>query len=207
MALLASPADLATSADPAVRLVRDLLPRLRQVVGQFRGLTQQENAKSGELARALFEVYGTTIAPDATFTLRIADGVVKGYDYNGTHAPAFTTFYGLYDRHFANPGDEAWALPPRWEAPPRALDLKTPLDMVMTNDITGGNSGSPVVDKSGRLVGLIFDGNIESLPGDFIYTDETARAVAVHSAAILAGLRDVYGARRLVDELRPPARR
>ena len=159
------------------------------------------------MARAFFAVYGTAIAPDATFTLRIADGVVKGYDYNGTRAPAFTTFYGLYDRHFANPGDEAWALPPRWQTAPPGFDLRTPLDMVTTNDISGGNSGSPVVDKSGRLVGLIFDGNIESLSADFIYTAETARAVAVHSAAILTALRDVYGARRILDELRPPARR
>ena len=206
-ALLASPADLATSADPAIRLMRDLLPRLRRVLQQYRPLQQQEEARTAELARALFEVYGTAIAPDATFTLRFADGVVKGYDYNGTHAPAFTTFYGLYDRHYSNPGDDAWALPPRWLTPPAALDLKTPLDMVMTNDIIGGNSGSPVVDKSGRIVGLIFDGNIESLPGEFIYTDETARAVAVHSAAILEALRDVYGARRILDELRPPAAR
>jgi len=206
VALLGHPGNLLASEDPAIRLMRDLLPRLRQIVQQYRPLEEEEEERSGDLARAAFAVYGTTIAPDATFTLRIADGVVKGYDYNGTRAPTFTTFYGLYDRHFSNPGADAWALPPRWQTPPAALDLKTPLDMVMTNDIIGGNSGSPVVDKSGRIVGLIFDGNIESLPGDFIYTTETARAVAVDAAAIVAGLRDVYGARRIVDELRPASR-
>ena len=207
VALLARPGDVATGTDPAIRLMRDLLPRLRQVAGKSRQLAQQEEARGAELARAFFAVYGTAIAPDATFTLRIADGVVKGYDYNGTRAPVFTTFYGLYERHFSNPGDEAWELPPRWQTPPAGFDLRTPLDMVMTNDIIGGNSGSPVVDKSGRLVGLIFDGNIESLPADFIYTAETARAVAVHSVGILTALRDVYGARRILDELRPPAKR
>jgi len=200
---LAQPGDVATSTDPAIRLMRDLLPRLRQVFGRYRPMQEEEEAHTGELARALFAVYGTTIAPDATFTLRIADGVVRGYDYNGTQAPAFTTFYGLYDRHASNPGSEDWALPPRWQTPPPALVLGTPLDMVATNDIIGGNSGSPVVDKAGRLVGLVFDGNIESLPGEFIYAAETGRTVAVHSAAILEALRHVYGARRLVDEIEP----
>src|SRR6185295_8609876 len=137
-----------------------------------------------DLARALFAIYGDRIPPDATFTLRLADGVVKGYDYNGTRAAAFTTFFGMYDRHFANPTDEAWALPPRWLPAPAGLDLNTPFDMVMTNDIIGGNSGSPVIKKDGRLVGLIFDGNMESLSGDFIYTDEAARAVAVDARGI-----------------------
>ena len=202
-ALVGAPAGIATSTDPAIRLMRDLLPELRPVLQQYRGLQAQEMARTGEVARALFDVYGSAIAPDATFTLRIADGVVKGYDYNGTRAPSFTTFYGMYERHFSNPGSDAWALPPRWQTPPAGFDLKTPLDMVMTNDIIGGNSGSPVLDRSGKLVGLVFDGNIESLPGEFIYTDETARSVAVHSTAILEALRTVYGARRIVDELRP----
>jgi len=205
VALLSQPGEIMTSTDPALKLVRDLLPRIRPVLQQYRGIQQQEEAKTGDLARALFEVYGPTIPPDATFTLRIADGVVKGYDYNGTTAPYYTTFYGLYDRNKSNPNNEAFALPPRWANPPAGFDLGTPLDMVMTNDIIGGNSGSPVIDKSGRLVGLIFDGNIESLPGDFIYTDVTARAVAVHEAAIRGALRTVYKAKRIADELGQPA--
>jgi hypothetical protein len=203
--LLATPGSVLTSNDVALKLIRDLLPRIQPVTQQYRTLQQQEQARTAELARALFAVYGSTIPPDATFTLRLADGVVKGYSYNGTRAPAFTTFYGLYDRHYANPKDEAWELPDRWRTPPSGLDLRTPLDMVMTNDIIGGNSGSPVIDRSGRLVGLIFDGNMESLSGDFIYTDETARAVAVDARAIREALRNVYRARRVVDELGAPA--
>jgi len=201
VALLARPGDIATSTDPALRLMRDLLPRLRQVFGKYRPLQAEEEAHTGELARALFEVYGTTIAPDATFTLRIADGVVRGFPYNGTQAPAFTTFYGLYDRHASNPGDESWALPPRWETPPAALVLGTPLDMVMTNDIIGGNSGSPVVNRKGEVVGLIFDGNIQSLVADFAYTDAQARAVAVDARGIVEALRQAYDAPELAKEL------
>jgi hypothetical protein len=202
---LATPGDIATSNDVALKLVRDLLPRVQPVTQQYRSLQQQEQTRTAQLARALFAVYGATVPPDATFTLRLADGVVKGYDYNGTRAPAFTTFYGLYDRHASNPREEAWELPDRWLKPTPGFDLGTPLDMVMTNDIIGGNSGSPVIDKGGRLVGLIFDGNIESLSGDFIYTDETARAVAVDARGIREVLRIVYKARRIVDELGLPA--
>ena len=127
--------------------------------------------------------------------------MVKGYKYNGTLAPPITTFYGLYNRHFSHVGQSDWALAPRWAKPPANFDLATPLDFVSTNDIIGGNSGSPVVNEAGHIVGLIFDGNIESLPGDFIYTTETNRAVAVHSRAILSALRDVYGATRIVKEI------
>ncbi|MBI4500340.1 MAG: S46 family peptidase [Gemmatimonadetes bacterium] len=200
-ALLADPQAIGASNDPAIQLMRSALPRLQQTFGQYQQLTAQEQNRTGRLARALFDVYGTAIAPDATFTLRLADGVVQGYDYNGTRAPWFTTFYGMYDRYFSNPGSQDWALPKRWQAPPAGFDLKTPLDIVTTNDIIGGNSGSPMVDQQGRIVGLIFDGNIESLPGDFIYTTESNRAVAVHSQAIVSALRDVYSAKRIVDEL------
>ena len=107
----------------------------------------------------------------------------------------------MLDRYYSNLGSEDWALAKRWQNPPAAFDLKTPLDMVSTNDIIGGNSGSPMVDKQGRIVGLVFDGNIESLPGDFIFTTETNRTVSVHSQAIINALRDVYGAKRITDEL------
>jgi len=200
-AFLDQPETIGTSTDPALRLMRSALPRLQQAGQQIQQLTAQEEVRAGKLARALFDVYGTDIAPDATFTLRLADGVVKGYNYNGTEAPWFTTFHGVFDRFHSFTGREEWSLPQKWKAPPAAFDLKTPLNFVSTNDIIGGNSGSPVVDRDGRVVGLIFDGNIESLPGDFIYTTETARAVSVHSEGILEALRDLYGARRIVEEL------
>lgn len=205
-ALAGSPSSVINGADPAIQLMRAALPRLQQTYQQYSQLTAQEDVRTGKLAKALFEVYGSSIAPDATFTLRIADGVVKRYQYNGTEAPWFTTFYGMYDRSYSNPGRDEWALPARWKTPPAAFDLKTPLDLVSTNDIIGGNSGSPMIDRNGRVVGLIFDGNIESLPGDFIYDTEANRAVSVHSEAILEALRDMYGARRILDELTAPVR-
>jgi len=170
----------------------------------YQRLIAAEEVRTGQLARAMFEVYGTSIPPDATFTLRLADGVVQAYEYNGTEAPVFTTFYGMLDRRASFPGREEWALPERWLTPPPAFDPGTPLNFVSTNDIIGGNSGSPVVNRAGQVVGLIFDGNIESLPGDFIYTTETARAVSVHTAGILEALRDMYGATRIVNELTRP---
>jgi hypothetical protein len=206
-ALVGNPAGIGTSADPAIALMRAALPRLQQAYQQYSQLTSQEQVRTGKLARALFDVYGTTIPPDATFTLRIADGMVQGYSYNGTKAPWHTTFYGMLDRYYSNLGSEDWALAKRWQNPPAAFDLKTPLDMVSTNDIIGGNSGSPMIDKQGRIVGLVFDGNIESLPGDFIFTTETNRTVSVHSQAIINALRDVYGARRITDELGATATR
>jgi hypothetical protein len=200
-ALLTDPARIALSTDPAIELMRDVLPRLARLYQQYQQLNDAEQVRTARLGRALYDVYGNSIPPDATFTLRLADGVVRGYEYNGTLAPPMTTFYGLYNRHFSHAGQADWALPPRWAKPPASFDLATPLDVVSTNDIIGGNSGSPMVNEAGRIVGLIFDGNIESLPGDFIYTTETNRAVAVHSRAILSALRDVYGATRIVHEI------
>jgi len=188
--------------DPALGVVRAYLPRFiefQQTVGQ---VFPEEEEIAADLGRARFEVYGTDVPPDATFSLRVADGVVSGYDYNGTEAPWHTTLYGFYDRHFSFPGREEWALPERWATPPVGLDLATPLNFVSTADIIGGNSGSPVLDRELEVVGVVFDGNIESLPGDYIYLPERNRSVTVDIRAILAALDHVYDLDRLVLELR-----
>jgi len=141
------------------------------------------------------------VPPDATFSLRLADGVVAGYEYNGTMAPPFTTIYGLYDRHYSHVGREAWELPGRWMDAEDELDLATPMNFVSTADIIGGNSGSPVLDAELEVVGVVFDGNAESLPGDYIYLPERNRSVTVDSRAILEALDVVYDMDRLVLEL------
>jgi len=188
-------------SDPALQVVRGYLQQFIQFQQTVGEVFPQEEELAAELGRARFEVYGTDVPPDATFSLRIADGAVKGYDYNGTEAPAFTTFYGFYDRHFSFTGREEWVAPPRWAKPPTGLDLSTPLNFVSTADIIGGNSGSPVLDQELELVGVVFDGNIESLPGDYIYLPELNRSVAVDIRAILAALDHVYDMDRLVLEL------
>jgi hypothetical protein len=154
-----------------------------------------------KLAEARFALYGTAVYPDATFTLRLAFGLVKGYKDAGEQVPPFTTFTGLYERAEEQGNQYPFELPHRWLKRKGRLDLDTPFNFVSTADIIGGNSGSPVVNRSGELVGIIFDGNIQSLILDFIYTEEQARAVSVHSAAILEALKKVYGADRLAKEL------
>lgn len=168
---------------------------------EYKRLDDQDDALTQELGKALFEVYGTSIPPDATFTLRISDGVIKGFPYNGTEAPPYTTFYGLYDRYYGFGKKYPWDLPNRWKTPPPGLDLSVPLNFVATNDIIGGNSGSPVINEKAQIVGLAFDGNIQSLPGDFIFDTKENRMVAVHSSGIVEALKHVYKADRLVDEL------
>lgn len=200
-ALLDSPSAVLQSDNLAISLVRDALPRLATAAQTFQRLSNAEEVRSARLARALFEVYRTSLPPDATFTLRIADGVVENYEYNGTLAPVSTTFYGMYDRHYSHEGMSEWALPDRWLNPPADFDMSTPLNMVSTNDITGGNSGSPVINRDLEIVGLIFDSNIEGLSGDFIYTDEVARSVSVRSEAIAEALEHIYGAERIAQEL------
>jgi hypothetical protein len=147
------------------------------------------------------------VPPDATFSLRIADGAVRGYEYNGTLAPTHTTFHGLYDRHrsfspmYRDQSENPWRLPQRWQTPPAGLDLGTALNFVSTADIIGGNSGSPVLDRELRVVGLVFDGNIESLPGDYIYLPERNRTVAVDARGILEALDDYDMDRPVVERL------
>jgi hypothetical protein len=149
-------------------------------------------------------VYGNSVAPDATFSLRITDGEVKSYPYNGTMAQPFTTFYGLYDRSAGWGGKEPWHLSDRWTARRDSIALATPLNGISTNDIIGGNSGSPVINRDGEVVGLIFDGNIESLPGRFLYSEARNRSVWVDARGIVEALRKVYGAGALADELLAP---
>jgi hypothetical protein len=155
----------------------------------------------GEIARVKFALEGTDTYPDATFTLRLSFGVVKGYEENGKKVPFETTFAGLYEWSAEHKNLPPFDLPPRWLEKKDKLNLKTPLDFVCTADIIGGNSGSPVINKKAEVVGLIFDGNIQSLMLDFAYSDEQARAVSVHSAGIVEALRKVYDAGELADEL------
>lgn len=201
--------NVARSSDPAIAVARAIFPRFSSYQQQLGALNAQLSDLSAQLARARFAIFGTDIPPDATFSLRINDGVVRGYPYNGTMAPPYTTFYGMYDRHYSHSGtdlEEFFELPERWLAMPEALDLSTPYNFVSTNDIIGGNSGSPMLNADLEIIGLAFDGNIESLPGDYIYLGELNRTVAVDSRAILHSLEAVYEAARLVDEIRSAMR-
>jgi hypothetical protein len=183
---------LAKLVDPESRAVRKIMDT------QVEEVKQQAYAK---IAKAKFAVEGTNTYPDATFTLRLAFGVVKGYEENGSPVPFETDFAGLYQRSEEHHNKSPFDLPPRWVERKDKLDLKTPFNFVCTADIIGGNSGSPVINKNAELVGIIFDGNIQSLVLDYIYTEEIARAVAVHSAGIIEALRKVYDANSLADEL------
>jgi len=190
-----------TMEDPAVRVAQAMIQQMG-LAQQVQMMTMQEEAEiASALGRANFAVYGTDVPPDATFSLRIADGVVSDYEYNGTVAPINTTFYGMYDHFYSYGAGSDWDLPERWVNPPAELDLSTPLNFVSTADIIGGNSGSPVIDRNLRVVGLVFDGNIESLPGDYIYLPELNRAVSVDARGILEALDVIYDADRLVLEL------
>ena len=195
-------AAIAASTDPMIVAARRTDPLSREYQRWQRDEVQSVLIQAGEkLGKARFLAYGKNAYPDATFTLRLSYGTVKGFPYNGTVAPPFTTFYGLYDRAAGFGNQPPYDLTPKEAANRDKLDLSTPFDFVSTGDIIGGNSGSPVVNKDGELVGLIFDGNIESLAGDFVYDDAKNRAVAVHSAGMIEGLRKLYGADALADEL------
>jgi hypothetical protein len=188
------------SDDPSVPVIEALAPLFLNTNRQMQDIQSTEQTLNRRLSRARRAVYGDQIPPDATFTLRLSDGVVRGYAYNGTRAPAHTNFYGLYDRYYSH-GQEDWALPERWISPPEGLDLSTPLNLVSTNDISGGSSGSPLLNEDLEVVGVIFDSNMEALPNEYLYRDRSARAVSVDVRGIVEALRDVYEADRLVDEI------
>jgi hypothetical protein len=195
-------AAVAASTDPMIEAARRVDPIDRASIHRrLDTVTSVLTPATQKLGKARFLVYGKDVYPDATFTLRLSYGTVKGYPYNGTIAPPFTTFYGLYDRSASFSNQPPFNLTPKQEAGLSRLDLATPLDFVTTNDIIGGNSGSPVVNRDGELVGLVFDGNIESLAGDFVYDGTRNRTVAVDSTGMMEGLRKFYGVDALADEL------
>ncbi len=196
------PSVILSSGDPFMQFVIATRHTEGDLRANYQRLSADESARAQLLGQAIYDIYGTSIPPDATFTLRIADGVVKGYEYNGTIAPPNTTYYGMYNRYYSFANKYPWSLPAEWQNPPADFNLSTPLDFVATNDIIGGNSGSPVLNKELQVVGLIFDGNIESLPGDIIYVDTYNRSVAVHSDAIPEALEHIYHADRLVAEIK-----
>jgi hypothetical protein len=189
------------STDPLIVLAREMLDERDAAVGPWSELASAEDVQNERFARALFAVYGTDLPPDATFTLRITDGLVKRYQYNGTYAPPATTIYGLYARNAEFHDEMPWKLADSWKKALGRVKMDTPLDFVSTNDITGGNSGSPVIDKDAQVVGVAFDGNVESFPNEFLFASENGRTVAVHSAGIIEALRNVYMADALVKEL------
>jgi len=184
---------------PVIEVLGPLYFTLGQQLDQFEARERFLNAR---LAALRFAVYGRSVPPDGTGTLRIADGRIEGYPYNGTQAPPFTTFFGMYDRFYSFRGRSGWNLPARWLTPPEAFERATPLNLAASTDISGGSSGSALIDQDLHLVGVVFDSNIEGLAGEYVYMpDRGMRAVAVDSRGVLEALRDLYGADRLVLEL------
>ena len=193
--------EVLNSDDPFIYYILNTRDELKRMQEENQVRVDKEEILNQILGEALYKVYGDAIPPDATGTLRLADGIVKGYDYNGTRAPIKTTFYGALDRYYSFDKKFPFNLPAYFEKLPEEFDPSTPLNFVSTNDIVGGNSGSAVLNKNAEIVGLAFDGNIESLPSNFIYTTEANRTVCVSAQGMMEAIRDLYKATRLSNEL------
>ncbi|MCA9133732.1 MAG: S46 family peptidase [Planctomycetales bacterium] len=192
---------IANSSDPLIQLARTLEAEYRQVRLATEELDERERQAYAKITEAKFQAEGEAVYPDATFTLRLAFGLVKGYEEDGQHIPSNTTMGGAFAHEAAHGKQDDWILPDSWHASKESIDLQTPMNFVCTADIIGGNSGSPVVDRQGRLVGVIFDGNIQSLTADFYHSELQGRAVAVHIAAVLEALQHIYGAEELRQQI------
>lgn len=187
--------------DPFIQYILNTQDKLSDIIASNRARNDKETIAKQQLGEALYKVFGESIPPDATFTLRIADGIVKGYDYNGTRAPIKTTFYGALDRYYSFDKKFPFNLPDRFENLPAEFNLSAPLNFISTNDIVGGNSGSAVLNINAEVVGLAFDGNIESLPNNFIYTTEANRTVSVSAVGMVEAIKNLYKAVSLSDEI------
>ncbi len=194
-------ATLQAAHDPMIDVARLIDGPAREAKKIYDAQDEIKKQAYSEIAKARFAIEGTGSYPDATFTLRLSYGTVRGYEQDGKQIPAFTDFAGLYQRSSEHDNKPPFDLPQRWIDRKSRLNLATHFDFVSDADIIGGNSGSPVVNKANEFVGIIFDGNIQSLVLDCIYTDTQARAVSVDSAAIIEALRKVYDASALADEL------
>jgi len=193
--------DKAAETDPMIALVRSVdgvARAARKIVEEQSEIKEQAQAK---ISRVRYAVDGTRIYPDATFTLRLAFGVIKGYEEGGQSVPAFTTIEGMYARSSAHEGAEPFNIPTRWLDQKGKVKLATPMNFASTCDIIGGNSGSPTINRAGEFVGIIFDGNLQSLVADFVYTDTQSRALSVDARAVIESLRNIYNAGELADEL------
>ena len=190
------------SSDPFIKFALEIAPRAAELKKKNEELRNKVQVNKELIGRAAFEVYGTSIPPDATFTLRISDGIIKSYNYNGTVAPPKTTFYGYYDRYYSFNKQYPWTLPERWVNPPAEFDKSTPINFISTNDIIGGNSGSPVINKDAEIIGLAFDGNIESLDDNYIYNTDVPHTVSVDSEGMIEAIKDLYKLERIAKELR-----
>jgi hypothetical protein len=190
------------STDPLIVAMRAIDADARAVRKEFEDKVDSVVRRDGgAVAKARFAQSGFTQPPDATFTLRLSYGVVKGYEENSKAIPFATNLGGAYERAAEHGSHPPYSLPESWVKSKSTLDLQTPFNFVSTADIIGGNSGSPTVNKKGEVVGIIFDGNIQSLPWNFAYSDAQGRAVSVDSRAIQETLRKIYGATALADEL------
>ncbi len=197
-----TPEEILSLNYPFVQYYAKVYDKIEPLRAQQREIMDTENIAFGLLGQILYKTYGTSVTPDANRTLRLSDGVLKGNEYNGTIAPIKTTFFGLYDRFYGFEGKYPFNLPERWKNIPKDLDLKTPVDFIATNDIVGGNSGSAVINKNAEVIGLAFDGNIESLQGNFIYLPSYNRTVGVDSKGMYEAIKNVYKFDRLADELK-----
>ena len=187
--------------DPMIELARTIDEESRTLRKNYEAEKEIEQQAQAVIGKARYDILGAGTYPDATFTLRLAYGTVKGYEENGAHVAPLTTIAGLYQRSAEHGDREPFDLPQSWVDRKADVNMATPLDFVTDCDIIGGNSGSPTVNGAGEFVGIIFDGNIESLPGDLAYDGVQARSVSTDSAAILEALRKVYRVTPLADEL------
>ena len=191
----------AAATDPMIALAKTIDGAARVARKTIEEQSERKEQAQSRIARVRYALDGTNVYPDATFTLRLAFGSVKGYEEGGATVPAFTTMEGMYARSDAHAGREPFDLPARWLTQKGKLKLATPMNFVSTCDIIGGNSGSPTLNRTGEFVGIIFDGNIQSLVADFAYTETQSRAVSVDARAIIEALRNVFGAGEIADEL------
>ena len=190
------------SEDPMIVLAKLVDAKAREVRKSLETkVTEPKTKLYSQIANAAFAVYGTATYPDATFTLRLSFGEVKGFEQDGVMVDPVTTIAGAFQAEASHEGRADWQLPQSWHNAMSTLDGTTPLNFAATADIIGGNSGSPVVNRDGELVGLIFDGNRFSFEGAFLYRSELNRSVSVHSSGMMEALRKVYGAGALADEI------